>query len=600
MVSNLSRDLTMAGASVAIKEDAAYNAQFIKNVVKVLRPRIGRGGKFGFARVVAGKKAVGITGMLPSLMRKYLDGDLDLTNDTERLFGEFMDEGGETGFVNMLSVDSFKEQMQKEISHMQGVTLNIVKAKNGTKETPIGKGLRMMGDIFEFYNRCAEDATRFIVYMTSRQMGKSLEDSIADAKDVTLNFNRKGTGDKWNAVVRDLFIFVNPAVQALSNMFKMAYKHPLKFTAVTAAFVAGGFMMPVINQWLLSLFGDDDDKDAYWNLPPWVRKNNLVMWVPGTKNFITIPLAQEFRVFYGLGEMASSLVYDHPVHEWPLEILSSFMDLVPINPTGNGGNLAVDLTPTTLQPLMQLHDNIDFTGKPIWKENQGNKHAPMYTKAYVATPEWMVDVSEAVNSLTGGNEGKKGVIEEYVWGGNYINNPAVWNHLMQGYFGGMYNTISKSFDVAVTAGKGEMPKVYQTPVINRFLNRPVERDNAGVLGEEYYKLTEERDRLKYELRTWQKKADDGDENAKAHIDEILSSGDYQRMLIIDHYDKIMKDLKAGEKSATMDIDKADIKESITMYKAEMMEELEDVQREKQASYAYRKADAKAGCKHQET
>ena len=573
VVSNLSRDLTMAGASVAIKEDAAYNAQFIKNVVKVLRPRIGRGGKFGFARVVAGKKAVGITGMLPSLMRKYLDGDLDLTNDTERLFGEFMDEGGETGFVNMLSVDSFKEQMQKEISHMQGVTLNIVKAKNGTKETPIGKGLRMMGDIFEFYNRCAEDATRFIVYMTSRQMGKSLEDSIADAKDVTLNFNRKGTGDKWNAVVRDLFIFVNPAVQALSNMFKMAYKHPLKFTAVTAAFVAGGFMMPVINQWLLSLFGDDDDKDAYWNLPPWVRKNNLVMWVPGTKNFITIPLAQEFRVFYGLGEMASSLVYDHPVHEWPLEILSSFMDLVPINPTGNGGNLAVDLTPTTLQPLMQLHDNIDFTGKPIWKENQGNKHAPMYTKAYVATPEWMVDVSEAVNSLTGGNEGKKGVIEEYVWGGNYINNPAVWNHLMQGYFGGMYNTISKSFDVAVTAGKGEMPKVYQTPVINRFLNRPVERDNAGVLGEEYYKLTEERDRLKYELRTWQKKADDGDENAKAHIDEILSSGDYQRMLIIDHYDKIMKDLKAGEKSATMDIDKADIKESITMYKAEMMEEL---------------------------
>lgn len=581
VLSNLSRDLTMAGASVAVKEDIPYNAQFIKNVWKVLRPRTGRASRYGLApqivrRMTGIDKLNSLTGLLPSLMRKYLDGDLDLTNETERLFGEFMDEGAETGFVNMLSVDSFKDKMQKEIARMQGTTLNIGKARNGAKEFAIGKGLRLMGEIFEFYNRCAEDATRFIVFMTSRQMGKSLEDSIADAKDVTLNFNRKGTGAQWNAVVRDLFIFVNPAIQALSNMFKMAYKHPLKLSAVTAAFVAGGALMPIINQWLLNLFGDDDDKDAYWNLPPWVRKNNLVCWVPGTKNFITIPLAQEFRVFYGLGEMISSLTYDHPVHEWPLEILSSFMDLLPINPTGNGGNLVVDLTPTTLQPLMQLHDNVDFTGKPIWKENQGNKHAPMYTKAYITTPEWMVDLSEAVNDLTGGNEGKKGWIEDKLYGGNYINNPAVWNHLLQGYFGGMYNTIAKGFDVGVTMGKGEVPKVYQTPVLNRFLNRPVERDNAGVLGDEYYKLTEERDKTRYELRTWQKKAADGEEGAQEHVDEIMNSEDYQRMLVIDHYDKIMKDLKAGEKAATMDIDKADIKESITMYKAEMLEELADI------------------------
>ena len=578
VLSNLSRDLTMAGASVAIKEDAAYNAQFIKNVWKVLRPRSGRLSKYGpipqLVRKLTGyEKLSGGTGLMPSLMRKYLDGDLDLSNETERLFGEFMDEGAETGFVNMLSVDSFKEKMQKEISHMQGTTLNIGKARKGTKETPIGKGLRMMGDIFEFYNRCAEDATRFIVYMTSRQMGKSLEDSIADAKDVTLNFNRKGTGSQWNAVVRDLFIFVNPAIQALSNMFKMAYKHPIKFTAVTAGFVAAGAMIPIFNQWLLNLFGDDDDKDAYWNLPPWVRKNNLVLWVPGTKNFITIPLAQEFRVFYGLGEMMSSLTYDHPVHEWPMEILSSFMDLIPINPTGNGGNLAVDLTPTMLQPLMQLHDNVDFTGKPIWKENQGNKHAPMYTKTYITTPEWMVALSEAANDITGGNEGKKGWIEEHLYGGNYINNPAVWNHLMQGYFGGMYNTIAKGFDVITTGAKGEVPKVYQTPILNRFLNRPVERDDAGVLGDDYYSLIDERDKTKYELRTWQKKAAEGEEGAQEHVDEIMNSDDYQRMLVIDHYDKIMKDLKAGEKAATMDVDKADIKESITMYKAEMLEEL---------------------------
>jgi len=591
VVSNLSRDLNMAGASVAVKEGAEYNARFLANVAKVLTPRLATGdmSRMGLKGLVG--KGRGVTGMMPKLMAKWKDGKLDMSDETQRLFKEFMDEGGETGFVNMLSVDSFKEKMQKEIREMNGSSL----FGKGAKETSVHKGLRMLGDTFEFYNRCAEDATRFIVYMTSRQMGKTLEESIADAKDVTLNFNRKGTGDKGNAEIRDLFIFVNPAIQALANMYKMATGHPLKFGAVTAAFVAGGMLMPIINQWLLNLFGDDDDKDTYWNLPPWVRKNNFVMWVPGTKNFVTIPLAQEFRVFYGVGEMISSGFMDHPIHNVGLEVFSSVADLVPINPTGNGGNLMVDFAPTMVQPLMQVGENIDFTGKPIWKDNQGNKHAPMYEKAYVSTPTWMVKLSEAANSLTGGNEGRKGYVEKYApfWG-DYINNPAVWNHLLQGYFGGMYNTIAKSADVIATAVQGEVPKVYQTPVINRFLNRPVERDNAGALGEEYYNLTNERDALQYELRTWQRKAADGEEGAQEHVDEITNSDEWKRAEVISHYEKIMKDLKAGEKAATESADKADIKRSISLYKEQMMEELEALDEGKSPLEAATEAYEKAG------
>ena len=576
IISNMSRDLNMAGASVAVKEDAAYNARFIANVAKVLSPRVGRVSRYGLMGRFGSKQ--GFTGLMPSLMRKYLAGELNTADETERYFKEFMDEGAETGFVNMLSVDSFKDKMAKELGRMQGTTFNPIKARRGTKEMHITKGLRMMGDIFEFYNRCAEDATRFIVYMTSRQMGKTLENSVADAKDVTLNFNRKGTGAMGNTIMRELFIFTNPAIQALANMYKMAYKHPLKLTAVTAAFVAGGMLMPIVNQWLLQMFGDGDDKDAYWNLPPWVRKNNLVMWIPGTKNFITIPLAQEFRVFYGMGEMTSSLIYEHPVHNWPLEITSSFMDLVPINPTGNAGKLSIDLMPTVFQPLMQIGENTDFTGKPIWKENQGNKWAPMYTKAYASTPEWMVDLAHLTNEI-GGNEGRKGWIEEYApfWG-NYVNNPAVWNHLLQGYFGGMYNTVAKAFDVGVTAGKGEVPKVYQTPIINRFLNRPVERDNGGALGEEYYSLIEERDKLQFEVRTWKRKAAEGDEDAQRKLDELMKSERYKRAEVISHYDKIMKDLKAGERAikdgaAHEEGDLRMFQDGMQMYKVELLEEL---------------------------
>ena len=563
VISNLSRDLNMAGASVAINEGGEYNARFIANVAKVLRPRMGESAKW----VPASKQP---TGMMPSLLRKWKKGTLNMADETERLFKEFMDEGGETGFVNMLSVDSFKEKMNKEIAEMNGSSLF---GSKGAKETNIHKGLRLLGDTFEFYNRCAEDATRFIVYMTSRQMGKTLEESIADAKDVTLNFNRKGTGAMGNAEIRDLFIFVNPAIQALANMYRMLRGKPLKFGAVTLGFVTVGALIPIINQWFLQMWGDDDDKDAYWNLPPWVRKNNLVFWIPFTKNFVTLPLAQEFRVFYGTGEMLSSMVMDHPVDKWGLELFSSVSDLVPINPTGNGGNLLVDFAPTMVQPLMQLNENVDFTGRPIWRDNQGNKFAPMYTKAYVSTPEWMVKLSEGINTVTGGNEGKKGALEKYVWGGEYLNNPAVWNHLLQGYFGGMYNTIAKTVDVVGTVGQGELPKIYQTPIVNRFINRPFERDNAGALGEDYYGLLQDRDALRYELKVWKKKAADGDADAQAHVEEIESSKDWQRAEVITHYERIMKDLKAGERAATDKDEKQDIKRSIPLYKQMLTEEL---------------------------
>ena len=563
VVSNLSRDLNMAGASVAINEGKEYNAQFIANVAKVLRPRMGESSKW----VPASKQP---TGLMPSLMRKWQNGSLNLHDETERLFGEFMDEGGETGFVNMLSIDSFKERMQKEIREMNGSSLFGAKAK--VKECSTRKALRLLGETFEFYNRCAEDATRFIVYMTSRQMGKTLEESIADAKDVTLNFNRKGTGGMGNAEVRDLFIFVNPAIQALANMYRMAAHHPLKFGAVTAAFVAGGALMPIINQWLLQLLGDDDDKQAYWNLPPWVRKNNLVFWIPGTKNFVTIPLAQEFRVFYGVGEMISSAIMDHPVDKWGLEVFSSVADLVPVNPTGNGGNLLIDFSPTFWQPIQQIAANVDFTGKPIWRNNQGNKYDPMFTKAYVSTPTWMVKMSESINYLTGGDADERGLLEQYT-AGQYLNNPAVWNHLLQGYFGGMYNTIAKTVDVAATIAYLEKPHIYQLPVLNRFINRPIERKGGNALGEDYWNLVSEAEELRHIISKKRQRVAKGDTDAEKRLNELLSSEDAHRADVVLHYKSIIDGLRKEEREATDETDKELKNKSIRLYKRQMLDEL---------------------------
>jgi hypothetical protein len=498
VISNLSRDFTMAAASVVIKENTAYSKRFAANAVKVLRPRMGR--------AATKSQHTAPTGLLPSLMRKYLRDELDPNDETERYFQEFMDQGGETGFTNMLSVEKFKSKMEKEFK------------KSAGHEMDLAKAFGMMADTFEFYNRCAEDATRFIVYMTSRQMGKSVVKSIADAKDVTLNFNRKGAGGMGNATFRNVYIFVNPAIQALSNMFEMLTKHKLKFTAVTLSWVAAGAMLPILNTLMLNLLGGDDDKDSYWDLPDYIRKNNAVFWVPGTHTFVTIPLAQEFRVFYGMGELASAMSMGHTPDSWGKETLSSFMDLLPVNPTGAGGDLLVDFMPTPLQPIVQARDNVNFTGYPIYRDNQGNKYEPTWQKAYHGTPSWMVKASKLLNEATGGNDHYQG------WIDGTLTNPALWNHMLQGYLGGMYSFLSHSAGVVTDVASGELPKMYEVPVVNRFINVPMEREKKTRLGNEYYDLVEEHNRMQNMMAKYRKDANHVDPDIKETAERYTNMG----------------------------------------------------------------------------
>jgi hypothetical protein len=263
---------------------------------------------------------------------------------------------------------------------------------------------------------------------------------------------------------------------------------------------------------------------------------------------------------------------EHPRHNAAVDIVESLADLVPINPTGNGGNLVIDFMPTTAQPIMQLAFNTDFTGKPIWRENQGNKFDPVFSKAYASTPRWMTKISEGINAATGGDEDSRGWLERNK-AGAYLNNPAVWNHLLQGYLGGMYNTIAKTFDVGVTAATGEVPKMYQTPVLNRFLNSPVERDNAGALGEDYWEMVNDNEEFLHNLKKKRKRADNGDEEARKKVETIIESEDYQRSLVISQYKNMIDELRKEQKETTDKELLLAIKTSISQYKADLLDEL---------------------------
>ena len=484
--SNYFRDLTMTLASTAIREDAKYNY--------LLRKNLATSWNLGF------------------MLRDYQNGKLSekVSNGNatpkEQMFYDFMMNGGETGFVSSLDVEDLKKKFKNDLKDL-----------DRWKTNPVKVGHTIM-DAIEFLNRAIEDSNRFAVYMTSIQYGRSIDEAVNDAKDVTLNFNRKGTGEYGWQMIRNLYLFINPAVQSLQTLGALAKHHPFKFTAVTASWLVSGVLVPIVNAALMNLLGGDDDKDKYWQFTKWDRRNNLIMWVPYTHEYVKIPLAQEFRAFYGLGDMIASKVMGGDLAEeswsqYAEDLLGQVVDMLPLDPTGYDGNIAVSLMPNAIRPVFELAFNVDFTGKPLFKDTEYNKYDPNFTKAYVGTPDWLVRASRMVNSI--GNDYPD--VQQNKWDalGNprySLNNPAVVDHVLSSYLGGAYTMGSQVLGLLTKSlNDPKEIKMADIPLVSKFVSNPDDRPVTKKQGDEFWDMKENHDRAANTLSKLKKQAKvDGD------------------------------------------------------------------------------------------
>ena len=157
--SNYVRDALYSNTMVYVKEGAKYGGSF----------------NFNFAKYNPAEMA--------NLYARYNKGSLDTSNETHRLFLEFMQNGGETGFVNLKQIEKRKSEIAKAI-----------KRDGRISAAQIWGGL---SDAVDFANRAVENSARFAAYVTSRKSGRSVGRSVYDAKEISVNFNRKGSGRNW-------------------------------------------------------------------------------------------------------------------------------------------------------------------------------------------------------------------------------------------------------------------------------------------------------------------------------------------------------------------------------------------------------------------
>lgn len=527
--SNYFRDLTMTLASTAIREDAKYNY--------LLRKNLATSWNLGF--------------MLKDYQSGKLREKVNNGNATpkEQMFYDFMMNGGETGFVSSLDVEDLKKKFKNDLKDL-----------DRWKANPVKVGHTIM-DSIEFLNRAIEDSNRFAIYMTSIQYGRSIDEAVNDAKNVTLNFNRKGTGEYGWQMIRNLYLFINPAVQSLHTLGSLGKHHPYKFTAITASWIASGVLVPIVNVALMQIAaafggGDGDDKKwyndiskKYWQFTKWDRRNNLIMWVPFTHEFIKIPLAQEFRAFYGVGDMIASKMIGGKLakeswSQYAEDLLGQVVDMLPLDPTGYDGNIAVSLMPNAIRPVFELAFNVDFTGKPLFKETEYNKYDPNFTKAYVGTPDWLVRASRMMNSI--GNDYPD--VQQNKWDalGNprfSINNPAVVDHVLSSYLGGAYTMGSQVLGLLTKSlNDPKEIKVADIPLFSKFVSNPDDRPVSKKQGDEFWDKKEYYDRASNTISKLKKQAKiDGDYSL---LERFYGSEEYKTYKL---YEKDVKDYKETRK-----------------------------------------------------
>ncbi|WP_462375800.1 LPD38 domain-containing protein [Segatella buccae] len=523
LLGNLSRDAFYANSMVWVKEGANYAISYNRNWGKALAH-------------------------LGKLIYKQKTGTLDRRNPLENMFYQFIMHGGETGYTFMNSVDDYKDTIAK-----------MIKESRRSGWTP-KTWIKFLDNQIDYLGRWAEDASRFAAYMTSREMGRSVERSVWDAKEITVNFNKKGAGAKaagrwekgnrlnvlqaWTAQsANELYIFWNAGVQGLSNIARAGKAHPGKLTAMAMTYFAAGTLLPMLQSAIASAMGGDDDE--YYNLPEWVRRSNLCIYTPN--GWVTIPLPIELRAFYGLGELLQGQMSDatnYHSDELTTKALEQVSQLLPIDfMEGGGGTMA--FVPSYAKPFVENAVNKDWTGIPIYKKSDYNKNMPEWTKAYKSTSPELVALARQLNEISGGDKYTKGKIDV---------NPAEIEHLFEGYLGGLGSFVNQTKKTMMMPFNPNLREMRNVPIANKFFKAADERTKDRRITEEYYRYLDEYEKTAQKVSGYTREAKNGIAEYAEKIDFLFNSPEYERYQIVKGYkssiDKIGQSLKAAPDDET--------------------------------------------------
>ncbi|WP_106888887.1 LPD38 domain-containing protein [Escherichia coli] len=384
----------------------------------------------------------------------------------QKVWKEFVEDGGKTGWFNMGDLEGQQKEMDRLVSL----------AKGGWKGQSIGAWNSFL-NLVEDANGAVENALRLSAYKHARDAGLSRQQAASLAKNMTVNFNRRG---EQGALMNSLYMFANASIQGTANLVRtlghlngdgplperLRWKNLNVPQKIALAAVGAGYLLGSLNR---SVAGEDDDGvNWYDKVPSHVKERNLVIMksVFGGKagEYWSIPLPYGYNVFFLLGHTAEGvaagdLTASRAAGNVVGGVLGAFSPIGSETSETLSGALLKNAAPTILRPFANLAMNENFMGAQIYQENMpfgtpkpdsqlGRRSTP---EAYKAFASWL-------NAFSGGSQYRPGAVDI---------TPESLKYWVDYISGGTGRFISKTTDAAVKSLNGIDIPEQQVPFLGK-------------------------------------------------------------------------------------------------------------------------------------
>jgi len=381
------------------------------------------------------------------------------------MYDELKAAGGKVGWFDMDTLEDHQSKVEKRLKEIQGGTGNLKKAA------------RAVGDFVENANEAIESGVRLATYEALRKKGMSKEKAAQVAKGITVNFNKKG---EWGTTMNTFYLFFNATIQGNARI-AASFAKSKKTRAIMAGMVGMAVTQGLVNYMIAP--------DEWEKMNKWEKDNYMILMRPdGTLFKLKVPYG--YNILHVMGQTAADLIYQGSMQGAGFKNLD-YMEAAgrvfgaasdAFSPFGDG-SLFQAMSPTVLDPIVQIAENKKFHGGPISPKKWGDTESADFMNYWSKNPPSWVSraITYGLAMATGGKhykgvrtDSKGNLVDHYIPGWIDIN-PNTLDHVFEFMTGGVGKFISRSVDLGINVAVGEKTPAKEIPFIRQFYGEPDKR-----------------------------------------------------------------------------------------------------------------------------
>jgi len=395
-------------------------------------------------------------------------------NEWSELYDNFKGVGGKMGWFDNLTLEQKVKQLERKIK---------LSGKSGVKQ------VKAVGQFIEDVNDVVESAVRLSTYKAMLDAGKTEKQSASVAKNLTVNFNKKG---ELGTLMNSFYLFSNAGIQGTARIFDALKHKRVKQTAF--GLVVAGFLQSMFNRWM-----DDEEWDQIDNH---VKDNNWMILLPNKKDVsFSLKMAYGWSSFKNMGSILEEMTFgDTDPVEGVTRIFKSIIDgFMPIS----GGSFEQLISPTATDPIVQISQNKAWHGGPIMPEQpQFSPKKPDAELYFKSARQVSIATAKAMRKATKDAPLPLEILK--LEKGPIDVSPETLDHIIDTFTGGTGKFIANTLESGRSIygiTKGKSPEIKNIPFVNTLVKTKSEYKAKNIvynmLNESARKVYSKEDKAKF-------------------------------------------------------------------------------------------------------